>query len=367
MYGKLQKIQIAILIAVFVTVLSFPARPVFAANLTSISDTLSSLTQNTAANHEIYFITSVGVDADADYYRFDFANFGFSTLDYTDIDLAVDDDGGCDGSWTEKTLASSDAAGVWGVSVNQLSSEYIIFDAPTDATSGEIPAGRCVQIQIGTNASGGNAQLVNPNDTNTHVVDIFGNLGAIDDFGKFALDFVADDSVNVTATVDPSITFAISDTTVGFGTLSSSAARYATSDGNGTGTNSSPAHNLTVSTNATSGYAITYYGATLTSGSDTISPATISNDGNGTPGTEQFALSADKSDDAVITSGYQWNSTLPSLSDWNFVASTVTEFVSETGPTNAESIFVHYIANIASITEAGLYQTDITYIATAVF
>ncbi|USN53362.1 MAG: hypothetical protein H6760_04330 [Candidatus Nomurabacteria bacterium] len=356
MYGKLQKIQIAILIAVFVTVLSFPARPVFAANLTSISDTLNTLTQAVDANHEIYFVTPTGVDASTDTITIDFTDFTTTSVAFGDIDLAVDDDAACDGSWSDKTLAASAAAGTWGAAI---ASDVLTLTPPTDASSGEITAGRCVQIQIGSNASGGSNQINNPNDTSTHVVEIAGNFG---DSGKFALDFVGDDSVNVTATVDPSITFAISDTTVGFGTLSSSAATYATGDTNGSSSDSADAHTLAVSTNATDGWAITYNGATLTSGSDTISVASINNDANGTPGSEEFGLSITTDGDATIATGYAHGDP-----DWTFVASTTTTIISETVPTNTETIGVRYLANIAAITEAGLYTTDITYIATATF
>jgi hypothetical protein len=219
-------------------------------------------------------------------------------------------------------------------------------------------------VLIGTNAAGGNAQFTNPNDTNTHSFDIAGTFG---DTGSFAIDFVADETVNVTAVVDPSITFAISDTAIGFGTLTTANARFATADAAGSDTDSAAAHTLTVATNATSGYAITYLGATLTSGADTISVATVSNDADGTPGVaEQFAMGFSAADNATIAAGYDHNAT-PGNRDWNFVAATTTTIASEAGPTDSEAISAFYLANVVGSTEAGNYSTNIAYIATATF
>src|SRR5207302_337647 len=53
-----------------------------------------------------------------------------------------------------------------------------------------------------------------------------------------------------------SLTFTISTNIVGFGTLSSTVAKYATSDTNGT-TTETEAHNLVISTDAVSGYTAT--------------------------------------------------------------------------------------------------------------
>ncbi|USN53361.1 MAG: hypothetical protein H6760_04325 [Candidatus Nomurabacteria bacterium] len=356
----MQKYGIFALILVIISAFSLPVYEVKAAGLTSVSDTLDTLTQNVGADHTILFVTPTGVDASTDTITIDFTDFTVGSVDFTDIDLAVDDDNACDGTFSDKTLAATASAGTWGAA---FASSVLTLTPPTDATSGEITADRCVQVQIGNNAASGNAQLTSPNDTSTHVIELAGNFG---DSGKFALDFVTDDSVNVTATVDASITFSLSDTTIGFGTLSASNARWATGDTNGSASDSAAAHTISVGTNATDGYIVTYNGATLTSGGDTINVASITNDADGTPGTEEFGVSYSTDGDATIASGYDHNAT-PGNRDWAFVASTTTTFASETGPTATENISAFYIANIAANTEAGLYTTDITYIATATF
>jgi hypothetical protein len=120
---------------------------------------------------------------------------------------------------------------------------------------------------------------------------------------------------------------------------------------------------MAIATNAQSGWAISYNGPTLTSSGNTISVATITGDSDGTPGAEQFGISASTNGNATITSGYARGTN----TDWNFVASTVSTLVSETASTDTETISVSYLANIAATTEAGSYTTDITYVATATF
>ncbi|HHA19749.1 MAG TPA: hypothetical protein ENK70_08600 [Methylophaga sp.] len=158
------------------------------------------------------------------------------------------------------------------------------------------------------------------------------------------------------------LTFAISDNAIGFGDLSSSQATWATGDGAGSAS-AVAAHNLQVTTNARGGYIVTYNGSTLTSGSDTITVGDWDNDVNGTPGTEEFAISVATDGDATIAAGYAYAGT----PDYELLENTTTTIASETGPTALETFSIYYIANIASITESGNYSTSITYIVTSTF
>jgi hypothetical protein len=197
-------------------------------------------------------------------------------------------------------------------------------------------------------------------------VEVTSELGVADDSGSLALDFVTDDSVNVSATVDAQISFTISDTAIGFGPLAVANVRYATADATGSDTDSAAAHTMAVATNAATGYAVTYNGPTLTSGANTIDVAAITNDADGTAGAEQFAMGFSTSGDATITAAYDHNAVAGSR-DWAFVASTTTSIASEIAPTATETISAFYLANIAATTQPGTYQTDITYIATGTF
>ncbi|MCA9353414.1 hypothetical protein KC842_00895 [Candidatus Nomurabacteria bacterium] len=361
-----KKFLTKILGSYLVVVMAFGAlllRPemLIAASVTSLRDVLSTLTASTAANHTIYFVTPSGVAAgETITVTFDSDFTGLGSIVEDDVDFAEGDSGTCTtAGYTEKTTAASASGTTWGVSI---ASQTITITSGTDT----VTAARCVRIEVGTNATSsgtGANQISNGVAGNDHSITIGGTFG---DSGTAAIDIIADDSVNITATVDPSITFTVDDTTVGFGTLSASTGRWATGDTNGTDaseTTPTAAHTMTVGTNASSGYSITYNGATLTSGANTIDVASVTGDGDGTPGTEEFGLSVSTDGDATIASGYQRDAT----PDFAFVASTATEIVSETGPTATETLSVSYLANISSLTEAGSYSTDVTYIATAAY
>lgn len=325
-----------------------------AAQLTQLKDTLSTVKASTAANHTIQFVTATGVAAAGTITVAFPTGFAMNTIDYVDMDLAEGDSGTCSSAgFTDKVLAASPSGGTWGA---VLSSQTITFTSGT----GTITAGRCVQIEVGLNAAGGDTQVTNSSAGNDKKMDI---TAGVSDSASLAISIIANDVVAVTATVDPTLTFTIGDNAIGFGSLSSSAATWANGAATGSATDTS-AHNLTVATNAATGYVITYNGATLTNGSYTINVVTVADDADGTPTTEQFGISFEGvGGDATIASGYS-HLTVP---DWKFIAGTTTTVVSETVPTATETISAYYLANISTTTEPGSYSTNITYIATGIF
>lgn len=161
------------------------------------------------------------------------------------------------------------------------------------------------------------------------------------------------------------ISISISDTGIGFGELSISAATWANGAASGSSTDTA-AHTISIATNADNGYALSYYGPTLAAGGLSIDVASITNDADGTPGSEQFAMSFATNGNATIASGYDHNATAGQR-DWNFTPSTTTTIVSETGPTATEVISSYYLCNIAATTEPGSYAADITYVMSAAF
>jgi hypothetical protein len=333
-----------------------------AASLTSLSDSMSSLKASTASNHEIKFVTPTGVAALGTIvltFSADFTNV--TNIAFGDIDFAEGDSSNCStATFTEKTLAASASGATWGAD----------GDSATTVTltsgSGTVTAGRCVRVRIGTNAvtgTTGTNQISNGAADDDDTISISGTFG---DTGTITVDIITDDQVSVSATVAQSISFSISDNTIGFGSLSSSGPRFATGDTSGSGSDSAEAHNLQVGTNAASGYTVTYNGATLTSGLNTVSVASITNDADGTAGSEQFAIAASTNGDSTIASGYDHNAVAGNR-DWNFVASTTTTLASEAVPTATETLSMFYLANISSLTEAGSYATTITYTGTANF
>ncbi len=161
----------------------------------------------------------------------------------------------------------------------------------------------------------------------------------------------------------PSLTFTIDDNSIGFGSLSFSAATYA--NGNRTGSASEvEAHKVTVTTNATSGYVITVNANNslkILGDTPTITHIGGTNTAS-SPGSEQFGMRM------TISSG---NGTVSApYADTGFafdMSNFPDEVATGAGDGTSDAYSVRYIANIASTTEPGDYRTNITYIATGTF
>jgi len=337
-----------------------PILPAKAA-MSNVKDTLSTLTDSANANHTISFVAGEAVANGATVTVTFPAGFDLTGVTEDDVDIA----GTTEGELTTAAdcSAAEDASAV-------IAGQVLTFTLCA-GDGGDFTNSETITIEIGTNATasgtGANQidnQTVAENNSDP-VIDITADAAA----GSLAVEIIADDSVNITAVVTPSITFSISDVAIGFGNLSASVGRWATADAAGTDASDpatpTAAHTLAVGTNSTSGWAITYNGATLTSGGNTIDAigAAVDEDSDGTPGSEQFGISASTNGDSTIAAGYLRDGD----SDWDFDAGATTTLASESVPTATETISVSYLANIAALTEAGNYQTDITYIATATF
>jgi len=162
-------------------------------------------------------------------------------------------------------------------------------------------------------------------------------------------------------TATPSISFSISDNSIGFGALSSSAVRFATGDTNGTGSETT-AHNLLAETNATSGYVIYVRGATLTSGGNTIDAiggsATASS-----VGSEQFGFK-------VSASGGSGAAVAPyATANYAYAANATTQdVIAQSASASATTTFgLTYISNISATTQAGSYTTNLIFTAVGTF
>lgn len=334
------------------------------------SDTMSRLGSSSAANvtsdHTIQFVTPSGV-ASGETIVIDFpSDFNGSThpsgaLDYTDIDLFIDDvpDGTCDGT-AQTIVGATPGVSDWLAEFSGTDNRTLTITS--GGASAVVAAGYEVCIEIGQNAEGGaaNSQYINPTTIGSFMVGLEAGV----DTGDVSVSIIANDVVVITAKVNETITFAISDYDIGFGVLSLSNARFATGTEpyGADGPTPVSAHTMSVATNGSSGYDITYKGLTLESGLDDIDVATITGDGDGVPGSEQFAISFTTSGNATIASAYQQAS-----SNYSFVETTETSFASETGPTATETLSAFYLANISGLTPAGTYSTAITYVASANF
>jgi nicotinamide riboside kinase len=166
-----------------------------------------------------------------------------------------------------------------------------------------------------------------------------------------------------TSTPAQSISFTISTSTVFFGTVSPSIARYASST-NPQGSNTEvEAHSFSVLTNATNGYTVSAKGQTLTSGTTTIAAigavATTS-----LVGTEQFGIRIT----AASGSGTSTSPYNTSAFAYAATATTSSQVANATVGDNATTTFsVRYIANISPTTKAASYTANIIYVVTANF
>ena len=159
------------------------------------------------------------------------------------------------------------------------------------------------------------------------------------------------------------LSFSISDNSIGFGTLSSSDDFFANGVGTGSATEVE-AHTLTASTNATNGYLITIDGTTLRSSPTMITIMAIgSNNTSSLAGTEQFGLRA-------TASGGNGSVSAPYAAA-GFALDTAAfpdEIASDADGDDVSTTYsIRYLANIANITEAGSYTATLTYVVSATF
>lgn len=327
--------------------------PAQAATITSFSDNLSRLQATSLSNHTLKFILPSGIGGGGSITLTFDADFTMGSFALANFDLATS--ATCGGSFTDIPLMTASPISP-AYQVVQ-SSQTVVFS--NDLSN--ITAGHCVLVEIGSNATfggSGSLQITNPSAGQTATLSIT----TATDSGTLGIPIVATggDQISVTANVDPVIVFAVTDTSIGFGSLSASGARWATSDTLGSGSATS-AHDVTASTNATSGYTIYVFGPTLTSGGNTIDAiggsAVPSN-----PGTEQFGIKASASGGSggvvapYASANYAYNAT-----------STQDDIATSSVPSLTTTYSITYLANISSTTQPGSYGTTLTYTATGLF
>jgi hypothetical protein len=162
--------------------------------------------------------------------------------------------------------------------------------------------------------------------------------------------------INIPVESAPTVTFSISDNTIGFGTIDALQDRFATGNGNGTASETE-AHTISASTNATGGYTILIDGETLTSGANTIDAIGGTNTSSNF-GTEQFGMRAVASGgDGAVSSPYSASGY--ALDTASFPDELATD---TTGTEDVTTYSVRYIANIPADQVAGIYTSTITYI-----
>ncbi len=320
--------------------------------------------------------TNRGTGAAFDFYAFD-----------VDMDATINEEGAGThtkfsmgeptyGSITGIFFASSFLSGVAGTVALGIA-DYSGYNTAAATIGGFIALGASAttalvytdNITVATNTSGGMAgYMTNPEDlVSTGGDEAWYRLRTSVDGGA------ASNSVNQwdfamigiqwVEPEDRTISFAISDTTIGFGSLDASLARYATDDTTGSASEVE-AHTMTGSTSASGGYTITVSGNTLTSGGDTIDEIGSTNTASST-GTEQFGARASLSG----VSYYDAVDATYSGAGFGYAGTTTADtFATQTeGDGFSTTYSIRYLANMAAGTEFGTYSTDLTYIMTGNF
>lgn len=296
-------------------------------------------------------------------YTFTFTLPSATVLESFEVDICEEASGGCTTPTgfvnSSSTLASQptnlgDGTG-WTVSTATAGSLRISKTGNSAAPSGEVT----VVFGNVTNPTADNEVFFG--QMTTYSNDDW--TGAVDT-GTVASGTAAE--INITATVAETLSFCTgtsgvstsscsgaTGSTVALGTLNSSTTASGTSQ-------------IGVGTNANSGYAVTVNGATLTSGSNTITA--IGSATTSSTGSEQFGLNlkdnatpnvgseVDGSGSGTAESGYDTADNYQ-FNDGDSVAS-------NSGSDDFNRFTVSYIANIATATEAGDYSATLTYICT---
>jgi len=330
-----------------------------AAEPTARTDLMTRQKASTASSHDISFTMDASTSFDADDTIIIDFNEDSSGFTYDGASDAVGDYDFNDG--TERTIVDvdDDCTGHAGandvvVGVNDAAGILTITACGSMTASS---SNATVNIEIGTAATGTN-RITNPS-AGTVDIGISGTYG--DDASNIQMDIIADDQVVATATVNESMNFAISDVTIEFGTLDSGDDFFADdADGNATEVE---AHTITVGTNATGGFVFTVNGSTLTNvTSDTIDAIGDTNTAS-SPGSEQFGMRATVSGGAgAVTAPY-------AAAGFALDTAAFPDEVGNSGggPSDDATYSMRYVANIASSTEAGVYTSTLTYIATPTF
>jgi len=347
--------------------------------LTSIKDTLSVSAPSSASNHTIQFTVTTAIPANGSI-SVDFdSGFTFGSVEFGDVDVAS-----AGGDYTDAAAATGQTL---GVTFNETAQRLLI----ALGAGNNIEIGEVLTIQIGTHATGGDAQITNPATTGSKAVTAktYSAANATLDEGYTFVAIV--NGVTLNAVVAASFTFVIDalltgeavdsyvitssseDSYVGFGTLTA-------------GTPVTMGSSLSVSSNATNGFVVTVqqnHNMLASSGADidcfsngvctgqtsaayTAPTGTIGNEltyGHMGLTTEDSAtISATASVGAGGTDGYfigMVTGTPYTIWSYGGAADGVTQDIGH--------IDVGYRVAITALQEAGRYQSRLMYIATPTF
>lgn len=339
-----------------------------ATSLTSLSDILSREQVSVAADHDIRFTVATGLSDTAQTITVTFpGGFTTSTIASGDINLyygssSAQVNGSCASSCTNATIGASAGSAIWGAA---MSSGVLTLTYPTSGGTA-IVANDYARILIGTAVSGTH-QITNPSGAGSTIIGVATSVG---DTGQIGVYTLTSDQVGVTATVDPTLSFTISTSTIGFGHLSSAAVRYATSDSNGATTEptaGSPVA-LAAATNGLTGWSMSVQDAgsgsnpgLYSSGVSTLIPAIDAD--NVAAGTAGYAVYAKNAGTGVtLPTGFS-----SGTSTTGTIARTSQVFATTAAASISTGFDLALKSSIGATTPPGNYNDTLTIICTGNF
>ncbi|NCT55271.1 hypothetical protein GW755_00335 [bacterium] len=332
-----------------IPLLSLHPNLVSSVSLASYSDTMSRQKISTDSSHT--FVLTLGattaLDA-AETVEFTFAP-EFTIADSTDATTDYTFNDGTARTITDVTGSCSAGANNVSVLAND-TAKTITFTACSGFTSSA--AGATITIEIGI-AAGGVDIITNPAVTNTYDIGVV----AATETGNLSQVILNDDQVQITASVNPSLTVSLSSNTCALGDLTTAQV-------------DSCNYNINVDTNSTNGYTatITEDGNLRTGAGDDINDETGSE--TLVAGTEEYGVGSSDSDVAGGSNEF------PTYTDCGDpvitpVAGAITaspaKVVGKNASSGTESITVCHMATIGSGTATGSYSHLVTIIVTALY
>ena len=341
-----------------------------AANLTSVSDTLTDSQISVVSNHTIAFTIpagSTGVAASGGTITVTFpAGFNMGTVAFGDLDLKV--------AGTDQTLAAAPAASVWGA---VKSGQVVTF---TTGSGVSATAGQAIEIQIGTNATFGAAGANRITNPTAGSYELYITAGTADT-GRTRVAILS--NVLVRAIVDTTFTFTVT------GMATSTAVNGLTTTGSTSPTSINYAkiaagvpevlsQRLNVTTNARSGFTVTVQQSGPLQSSNGADIDSFSNATNvNTPTVWSSPTNSIANENTWghwgLTSSDDINSSEFTGSKFVAASTTARQIFGHTGPADGTTALVGsttigYKIEITPLQEAADdYNTTLTYIATPVF
>lgn len=221
------------------------------------------------------------------------------------------------------------------------------------------------------------ASAVNPSTTNTTYflrMNTYSDAAWTTGIDSGVIAVSTSSSISVTASVDETLSFCTGTTASSIYAQTSCAGAAGTTVALGTitpTTTGSGASEMGIATNAGSGYAITYNGATLTSGANTIT-ANGATAAASTQGTSQFGINLVSNTVPTVGAtgtgtGWALSAQYAIVNSYAFVAGATTSIITNSAPQAFATWKVSHVANVSSVTNPGSYSTSINYVATPTF